>query len=96
MIYLLATLQVKPDSMEAIMKAVAPCIDATRLEAGNISYDLFQSTTEENTLVFVERWKDQAAIDNHFKQPHLLAWIDAGAEYILDRKIEIITPEKIA
>jgi quinol monooxygenase YgiN len=95
MIYLIATLKIKPDSFEIIKKLVAPCIEGTRLEAGNISYDLFQSTTDKNTLSFVERWKDQTAIDNHFTEPHFLAWRDAGAEYILDKKLEIITPENI-
>ena len=62
MIYLIATLTIKPGSMPAIMEGVMPCIEATRKETGCISYDLFQSTTDENTLVFVERWIDQPAV----------------------------------
>lgn len=95
MIYLIATLKVKHDSFETIKKLAADCIKRTRLEAGNISYDLFQSATDENTLSFVERWEDQAAIDNHFTEPHFLAWREAGADYILDKKLEIITPENV-
>lgn len=95
MIYLIATLKVQPDSFETIKKLAAKCIEGTRLEAGNISYDLFQSATDENTLSFVERWKDQAAIDNHFTEPHFLEWREAGADYIIDKKLEIITPENV-
>jgi len=34
MIYLIATLKIKPGSLPAIEKAVAPCIEATRKEKG--------------------------------------------------------------
>lgn len=95
MIYLIATLKIKPNSIDTVGKLAKPCIEGTRREAGNISYDLFQSTTDANTLTFVERWQDQASLDNHFTEPHFLAWRNAGSEYILDKKLEIITPENI-
>ena len=95
MIYLVATLKIKPGSYETLKELVAPCIEGTRKEKGNISYDLFQSATDENTLTFVERWEDRAAIDNHFTEPHFLTWREAASPYFLDRTIEIITPENI-
>ncbi|EFL88672.1 putative quinol monooxygenase [Ahrensia sp. R2A130] len=95
MIYLVATLKIKPGSLPAINEAVADCIAGTRNEPGNISYDLFQSTTDEDTIVFVERWEDQAAIDNHFVEPHFLAWREAGSKFFLDRTIEIIEPANV-
>ncbi len=90
MLHLIATLTIKPGSLDAIKKAVQPCIDATRKEKGCISYDLHQSLTDENTLVFVERWSDKAALEAHFREPHLIAWREAGGPYFLGRKIEII------
>ena len=95
MIYLIATLTIKPGSMDAIYEAVMPCIEATREETGCISYDLHRSITNENKLVFVECWQDRAALDAHFKEPHLVAWRDAGAAYFVDRKIEIINPANV-
>nr|WP_306264717.1 putative quinol monooxygenase [Pararhizobium sp. IMCC3301] len=95
MIYLIATLEIKPGSLPKIMEAVMPCIDATRQEAGCISYDLVQSLTDENTLMFVERWTDKAALDAHFQEPHLIAWRDAGAPFFVSRKIEIIEPADV-
>lgn len=95
MIYLIATLKIKPGSMPAIKEAVMPCIEGTRNEPGNISYDLFQSATDENTLTFVERWENQEAVDNHFTEPHFLAWREIGQQYFLDRKIEIIHPSEV-
>ncbi len=95
MVYLIATLKIKPGSLPTIMEAVTPCIRDTREETGCISYDLHQSLTDENTLVFVERWTDKAALEAHFETPHLIAWRDAGGQYFLDRKIEIIEDGRV-
>ncbi len=95
MIFLIATLTIKPGSLDAIRKAVQPCIEATRKEEGCISYSLHQNMSDENELVFVERWETRAALEAHFTQPHLIAWREAGEQYFLNRKIEIIEPETV-
>ena len=95
MIYLIATLKIKRGSLPEILKGVAPCLEATRKEPGNISYDLHQSVSDENTLVFVERWEDRPALEAHFETPHLIAWREVGEKYFLDRKIEIIEPANV-
>lgn len=91
MIYLIATLQIEPGTKEKLSAMVQPCIEGTRKEKGNISYDLHASVTDENVLVFVERWETQEALDNHFNEPHFLKWREALTPYLLDRKIEIIS-----
>lgn len=95
MIYLIATLTIKPGSLPTILEAVRPCIDATRKEPGCISYDLHQNQTDENQLVFVERWTDRASLAAHFETPHLQAWREAGEPHFVDRKIEIIEPANV-
>ena len=91
MIYIIATMTIKSGSKDKLLELARPCIEASRQEAGGISYDLNQSLTNEDTLVFVERWESQAAIDNHFTEPHFRAWRQANADYVLDRKIEILS-----
>lgn len=90
MLYVIATFTIKPDSLEHVMEAAMPCIIATRAEAGCVSYELNQNLTDKNELVFVERWENRSALDAHFKTPHIAAWRDAGAKYIVARNIEII------
>lgn len=90
MLYVIATFKIKPNSLANIMEVVMPCIIATRAEAGCISYELNQNLTNENELVFVERWENRAALEAHFKTPHIAAWRDSGAKYIVERNIEII------
>ena len=90
MLYLIATITIKPGSMEALMEAVKPCIEGTRNEPGNISYDLVQDVLEPTKLMFVERWENRASLENHFTEPHFLAWREANAAFITDKKLEII------
>jgi len=95
MIYLTATLKIKPGTFDAIREAVMPCIEATRQEPGCISYDLYASVSDSESMIFVERWKSRDALTEHFSMPHLIAWREAGADYFVDRKIEIIHPERV-
>jgi len=95
MIYVIATLTIKPGTSADVFAAAGPCIEGTRNEAGCLSYELNQSLTDENTLVFIERWKSRADLDQHFKQPHMDEWRKKGAQYIDGRKIEIIDPANV-
>ncbi|MFZ1813657.1 MAG: putative quinol monooxygenase [Rhizobiaceae bacterium] len=95
MIHLIATLTIKPGSLPAVMDAVRSCLEATRREDGCISYELFTSIEDENRLVFVERWRDRAALDAHFNMPHLAEWRTRGGHHITSRRIEIITDGKV-
>jgi quinol monooxygenase YgiN len=94
-IYVVATIRIKPGTFSQVAAAARPAIEATRKEKGCISYDMHQSATDPETVVFVERWEERDNLASHMQQPHFLAWRKAGAEFILDRKIEIITPAKV-
>lgn len=95
MIYVIATLNIKPGTAADVFKAAGPCIEATRLEPGCISYDLNQSLTDEDIVVFVERWKSREDLQQHFTRPHMAVWREKGGEFIVGRKVEIIHPEKV-
>ena len=43
---------------------------ASRDEPGCLSHDWFPHPSEAHTIFFFERWRDQAAIDEHFARPH--------------------------
>lgn len=91
MIYLIATLKVEPGMKDRLAELVQPCLEATRKEAGNISYDLLADITDDTALVFVERWESMEALDNHFTEPHFLKWREALTPHLIERKIEIIS-----
>ncbi len=95
MIYVIATMTTKPGALAALLPAIKAVIAETSKEAGFIAYDLHQNVLEPEKLVFVEKWESREALTAHSKQPHLAAWREAGKDYVLSRKIEIVHPEKV-
>ena len=61
MIYVVATLTVKPEMRAELIEAARACIAETRKEAGNIAYDLHESVSDPTRMVFVEQWETAEA-----------------------------------
>lgn len=94
MIYVVATLTIKPGSAETLKAAVQSAIVATRAEKGCVSYDLLHSASDPETMIFVERWETRADLTAHSKSAHLARWREASRPHIVRRVIEIVHPEK--
>lgn len=47
----------------------------SRKEPGCVSYAFYEDAMSPGRFFFYEEWKDQAAIDCHFKQPYCLDFI---------------------
>lgn len=96
MIYIVATLSVKPEARAELIAAALPCIEATRKEPGNIAYDMFESVTDQTQIVFVERWESDAALEPHRKSDHMRAFGRVAVNcFSQPPKIEIITPANV-
>ena len=95
MIYVIATLRVQPEKLPQLLAAARIVIAATRKEDGCIFYDLHQSVTDPDQLVFVERWSSREALAKHFDAPHMVPWRAAGTQAVVERKVEIIAPEHV-
>jgi quinol monooxygenase YgiN len=94
-IYVIATLRARPEKLSQLLDAAKAVIAGTRKEDGCIFYDLHQSVTDPDQLVFVERWSSREALAKHFEAPHMVPWRAAGAECVVERKVEIVTPEHV-
>lgn len=95
MIYVIATMTIKPGTRETVLAAAKPCIDATRKETGCLFYDLNSSATDPNLLTFVERWETREHLATHAKTEHIKAWRAASGEHVVSRVVEIITPASV-
>ena len=95
MIHLISTAHLKPGTREKCIAPAKVCIEASRNDAGCIAYDLNLSVTDPDRMVFVEVWESKAALDAHFQTAHFKAWRAAIADYVVSRKLEVITPEKV-
>ncbi len=57
------------DLVTELLSTTAP----TRAEAGNLKYDLFQSTVDKNYFMRFEVWRNPQALEDHKLTPHLKA-----------------------
>ena len=95
MIYVIATVTVRPDKRADYLENARTVIAATHREEGCESYDLLSSITEPNQFVFVERWSSREALAAHFDTPHLAEWRRVSADCVESRKVEIVHPDKV-
>lgn len=96
MIYVVATLTIKPEARADIIAAAKACIAETRKEAGNIAYDLHESVTDPTKLVFVEQWENAEALVPHRTAEHMKTFGRVVVKCIAaPPKIEVITPANV-
>jgi quinol monooxygenase YgiN len=77
-----ATFTVKDDRMDDALAAITETIEATHDEPGCQSYALHRDVNAPNTLVLVERWTSQVALDAHLQQPYVAKLGAAAAELL--------------
>jgi quinol monooxygenase YgiN len=56
---------------DALVEALTRMQDASREEEGCLRYGFFAAVEDPLSFVAVEEWRDRAALDVHFAQPHL-------------------------
>ena len=95
MIYVIAELRIKPGTAEKAAAEARKVVAGTVKEEGCLQYDFHLSVTDPTRLVAVERWTSREALDAHNRMPHLLAWREALKEFLVERNIQIITPERV-
>jgi len=74
---IVATVVVKSEYKDDVLKAIKAVVDATRKEPGNIFYEVFEDVKNPLKFVFIETWKSQAAIDTHNKAAHFNDFVKA-------------------
>lgn len=70
-IVVVVSLQASEGRGDEIAKAFAEAIPPTHEEAGCLTYALHRDTKDPDHFVHVEKWRDQAALDEHMQTPHL-------------------------
>lgn len=96
MIYVVATLTIKPETRAEFIAAATACIKETRKEAGNMAYDLHESVTDPAKMVFVEQWENAEALVPHRSAEHMKVFGRLVVKCIkAPPVIEVITPEKV-
>jgi quinol monooxygenase YgiN len=82
------TVRVPLESLAVLRPHQLAMLAASRAEDGCITYSYGEDVAEPGLIRVFEVWRDQAAIDAHFKTPHMAAWRAACAEHgVSDRKL---------
>ncbi|MBG1232843.1 putative quinol monooxygenase [Aestuariivirga litoralis] len=95
MIYVVATITTLPGQSPALISGARVCIDATRSEAGCISYDYVRDTENPDIVLVVERWSTREALAAHMQTPHLADWRKARQPLVKSTKVEIIHADQV-
>ena len=78
-VLIIAKLSAHPGKGDELFTVLNRCVAPSRLESGNVHYDLYRSTENPDNFLFHETWQSHAAIAEHEAQPHFLQLIaEAG------------------
>ena len=63
-------------------------VAAIRAEAGNLRYEYYQSLDDPETVLLIDQWQDQAAIDAHHASPMMQTIAALREKYDLHMTVE--------
>jgi quinol monooxygenase YgiN len=82
------TVRVPPDNVDTFKPHMIAMMSASRAEDGCLSYGYAEDVGEPGLMHVFEQWRDQAALDAHFKTAHMAAWRDAWPRFgVSDRRL---------
>jgi quinol monooxygenase YgiN len=94
---IIAKVKVKPDKVKAFTEAAKEIIEKSNKEAGCKFYQLYQDPYENTKFIFVEEYKNQAAVDAHFASDYFKTFGPKIADMVAEPGlIKIITVAKEA
>ncbi len=70
MILITGTVVVAPESRAAFLEIAIRHVNHSRGEAGCLGYTCNEDVMAANSFTFVERWRDQAAVQFHFAEDY--------------------------
>ena len=68
---------------------------AIRAEEGNLRYEYFQPLNDPDTVLLIDSWRDQAAIDAHHVSPMMAQLAALRDKYDLHMTVERFVSEDI-
>ena len=69
-------------------------VNEIRNKRGNIRYEYFLTLDDEETILLIDSWENQEALDEHHKSETMKKIIDLRNKYDLHMKVERYTLEE--
>jgi quinol monooxygenase YgiN len=90
MLIIIGTVRIPEGAIDLARPAMAAMLAASRAEDGCLAYDYAQDVLDAQVIHVSERWRDRAALDAHFRTPHMTKWrAQFGAIGISDRNLKL-------
>ena len=71
MIVIAGSVQVKPERRADAVRAAVRMAEATRAEAGCLTYRFSTDLVDPNRVYIFEEWENEEALGRHFASPHM-------------------------
>ena len=92
MILVTAVMKIKEEHRENYLAEVERLVNAANKEEGALYYDHFENTNEPQTFAFIEKYKDEVALEAHNQSEHFQTFFKEIENYSLEApKIEVAT-----
>ena len=74
MLVITGTIRLPAERLDEARPAMQRMISASRAEPGCIDYSYAQDVLDAGLIHVTEVWSDRAALDAHFRSPHIADW----------------------
>lgn len=79
---LVGSARARPGLADALEARLVSLVAPTRREVGALAYHVHRDRADRDLFVFYEVWRDIAALQAHFGQPHITAFLADRADYL--------------
>jgi quinol monooxygenase YgiN len=84
------TVRVPPGNLAQFRPHMLEMLAASRAEDGCLVYSYAEDVAEPGLIRVFEAWRDQAALDAHFRTPHMAEWRAAWPQFgVSDRRLSL-------
>ncbi|MER9163038.1 putative quinol monooxygenase [Mesorhizobium sp. M0715] len=74
MLLIIGTIRLPPNKLEEAKPAMERMVSGSRAEVGCLEYSYAQDVFDAGLIRVTEVWSDRAALDAHFRSPHIADW----------------------
>ena len=89
-IVIAGTVRAPPENLAAFRPHMQAMLAASRAEDGCLVYSYAEDVAEPGLIRVFEVWRDQAALEAHFRTDHMAAWRAAWPQFgVGDRRLTL-------
>ncbi len=101
LIYVIATLQLRPQARDLVLREIAAVSTEVRREDGCLEYQAAidvesgharQTPLRPDVVTVIERWRDLAALQAHSGAPHMRAFRQRIGEAVVSTTLQVLSP----